>query len=102
MSYTNRNIVINELIGLRARVIGSLDRKQKGISGKVTDETKNTLLLAAQNGDVRVIKASSAFRFYTPDGSFVVDGKEISFRPDERTGKAMKYYKRRKEKQRKG
>ncbi len=97
MSYTNRNIVINELIGLRARVIGSLDKKQKGISGKVTDETKNTLMLATQKGEVRIIKSTSTFRFYTPDGSFVVEGKEISFRPDERTGKAMKYYKRRKE-----
>ncbi|MCL5786864.1 MAG: ribonuclease P protein subunit [Candidatus Marsarchaeota archaeon] len=43
MDYSNRNIVINELIGLKVKVIDSLDKKQKGISGLVIDETKNTL-----------------------------------------------------------
>ena len=95
MKYNNKNIVLSELIGLRARVIGSLDRKQKGIVGKVIDETKNTIVMETTEGKRSFIKRISRFRFYTPDGSFVVEGKEIDFRPDDRIEKAMKYYKRR-------
>ncbi len=96
MDYNNKNIVLNELIGLKARVLKSLDRKQEGISGTVIDETKNTILLETRNGKKSIIKITSVFRFYHGGDSFVVDGKEISFRPHERTEKAFKFYKRRK------
>ncbi len=96
MSYDNRNIILNELIGLRVRVLYSLDKKQRGISGIVIDETKNMLVLETKGGIKRVVKSISGFRFYSGRSSFKVDGKEINFRPHERTGKAVKYYKRRK------
>jgi ribonuclease P protein subunit POP4 len=96
MKYNNKNIVLSELIGLRARIIWSLDRRQKGIAGNVVDETKNTIVMETTEGKRSFIKRISRFRFYTPDGSFVVEGKEIDFRPDDRIEKAMKYYKRRK------
>ena len=95
MEYDNRNIVLNELIGLRARVIKSLDKKQRGASGTVIDETKNTLLLESRVGIRRIPKKACVFRFYTGAGTFDVDGNEISFRPHERIEKSMKYYKRR-------
>lgn len=95
MKYDNRNIVLSELIGLRARIIGSLDKKQKGVVGRVVDETKNTIVLETTEGKRSFIKGISRFRFYTPDGTFDVEGKEIDFRPDERIDKALKYYKRR-------
>jgi len=97
MKYNNRNIVLSELIGLRARIVDSLDKKQKGITGNVIDETKNTVIMETAEGKRSFVKMISRFRFYTPDGSFEVEGKEIDFRPDERIEKAMKYYKRRKE-----
>ena len=43
--YNNRNIVLHELIGLDAEVIGSRDRSQIGIKGRVVDESKNFLYL---------------------------------------------------------
>jgi len=95
MEYNNRNIVLNELIGLRARVLRSLDKRQRGASGVVVDETKNTLLLEAKAGRRSVVKKTSVFRFYCGSSAFDVDGKEINFRPSERIEKAMKYYKRR-------
>ncbi len=96
MGYDNRNIVLNELIGLRARVLSSLDRKQRGLSGTVIDETRNTLVMETEKGTKRVVKKSSSFRFYLGNRHFDVDGIEINFRPVERTEKAIKYYKRRK------
>lgn len=97
MRYNNKNIVLGELIGLKTRIIDSLDRKQKGIVGNVIDETKNTLIMETTEGKRSFVKRISRFRFYTPEGSFEVEGREIDFRPDERIEKAMKYYKRRKE-----
>ncbi len=95
MGYDNKNIVLNELIGLKARVLKSLDKKQRGLSGIVIDETKNTLVMDTMKGSKRVVKKSSSFRFYFQDAHFDVDGNEIAFRPVERTEKAIKYYKKR-------
>jgi ribonuclease P protein subunit POP4 len=95
MGYDNKNIVLNELIGLKARVLKSLDKKQRGLSGIVIDETKNTLVMDTLKGSKRVVKKSSSFRFYFQDAHFDVDGNEIAFRPVERTEKAIKYYKKR-------
>ena len=95
MKYNNRNIVLAELIGLRARILWSSDRKQAGAVGKVVDETKNTIVMETIEGKRSFIKRISRFRFYTPDGAFDVEGREIDFRPDERIEKAMKYYRRR-------
>ena len=96
MDYDNRNIVLNELIGLKAKVIKSTDKQQKGICGMVIDETKNTLVIDTDSGKKRVVKKASVFRFYAGRMSFVVDGEEISFRPHERIEKSMKFYKARK------
>ena len=93
MHYDNRNIVLNELIGLKVRIIKSTDSKQKGLNGSVIDETKNTLLLETSKGVKRVIKKSSTLRFYYGGKSFVVEGREINFRPEERISKGLLFYK---------
>jgi len=94
--YNNKNIVLHELIGLNLKVVKSLDRSQQGISGRVIDETKNTLVVSTKNGTKKLVKKSSVFRFGINGRSFVVDGNEINFRPYERIEKALKFYKRRK------
>ncbi len=96
MDYNNRNIVLNELIGLKARVTKSLDKKQRGLSGVVIDETKNTIVLETSSGTKSIVKRISVFRFYSGKHSFTVDGEEIGFRPHERIEKSMKFYKARK------
>jgi ribonuclease P protein subunit POP4 len=95
MDYDNKNIVLHELIGLRARVIKSLDKKQEGTSGTVIDETKNTLVLERDGAIRRIIKKISVFKFYKGRKSFTVKGEEINFRAHERTEKGLKFYKRR-------
>jgi ribonuclease P protein subunit POP4 len=99
MDYNNKNIVLHELIGLRVRVLSSLDKKQRGLSGIVVDETKNTLVVETRSGVKRIVKNISQFRFYFGKQSFKVDGKEINFRPVERTGKAFRFYRRRENKE---
>jgi len=96
MDYDNRNIVLNELIGLKAKVTRSLDKKQKGLSGIVIDETKNTIVLETKQGPKRVLKSISVFKFYSGSKSFTVNGEEIGFKPHERIEKSMKFYKARK------
>ena len=95
MEYNNKNIILNELIGLRVKISSSFDRKERGISGKVIDETKNTLSIDTKEGRKSIIKSRAVFIFYSGKKSFKVNGEEINFRPYERIEKAMKFYKRR-------
>jgi len=94
-SYNNKNIVLNELIGLKVKVVKCSDKKQEGLEGSVVDETKNTLVVATKTGTKRLVKASSTFRFYVGRKAFVVYGLEINSRPYERIEKSMKFFKRR-------
>lgn len=95
MEYNNKNIVLGELIGLKAKVIKCLDKKQAGLEGKIIDETKNMFFIETKHGTKKVVKASATFRFYCGRKSYVVRGEEINFRPEDRIEKALKYYKRR-------
>jgi len=95
MDYSNRNIVVNELIGLKVKVIDSLDKKQKGISGLVIDETKNTLRVFDGKGIKSIVKKNSKFAFKVSKRRFVVRGEEINFRPYDRIEKSLKFYKMR-------
>ncbi len=94
-SYNNKNIVLHELIGLRAKVVKCFDKKQIGLEGTVIDETKNTLVIATRDGNKRLVKRSSTFRFYVNRKAFVVDGLEINSRPFERIEKSMKFHRKR-------
>jgi ribonuclease P protein subunit POP4 len=96
VALNNRNIVMNELIGLKVKVAKSLDKKQQGITGTVVDETKNTLVLETREGRKSIIKKVSTFIFRSGSDSFTVKGEEINFRPHERIEKAMKFYRSRK------
>ena len=95
--YNNRNIVIHELVGLDVQVTDSRDRKQIGINGSVVRETKNLLYIKSGDTIVKVVKLISEFRFGIGNRRFKVKGEEINFRSHERTEKALKFYKLRKE-----
>ncbi|MCL4403279.1 MAG: ribonuclease P protein subunit [Candidatus Marsarchaeota archaeon] len=94
--YNNRNIVLHELNGLRARVVNCSDSGQIGISGTVVMETKNTLHIKDGARTRIVAKKNSVFEFLVDGERFVVNGDEISFRPHERLEKAIKFYRKRK------
>lgn len=72
-------LVRDELIGLNVNVVG------KNISGKIIDETKNSILVETQKGNKKmVLKNNNKFEFAFLDKKIVVDGKQLAFRPEDR------------------
>ena len=82
------SIVQQEFIGLETKVVRSSNPHVVGISGKVVDETRNTLTIL-YNGKRRVvIKDTAVFEFVMPDGTVVeIDGKVVTGRPEDRIKK---------------
>jgi ribonuclease P protein subunit POP4 len=82
-----RNLARHELIGLPVKVVRSADRSAEGLSGTVSDESRNMLEIRRDGSGrrVRLAKQSCTFRFAIPgDGTADLDGKTIRFRPEDR------------------
>ena len=81
-------IIQGELIGLNARVARSTNRNSIGISGKVIDETRNTLAIRQNSHSKIVPKETTVFQFTLPNGTVVeVEGSAIIGRPEDRVKK---------------
>jgi len=88
MPITPQNLVRHELIGLEARVSESTDPTQRGLSGRVVDESYGTLTVESEGKDRMVAKSNCIFIFTLPDGKRVeVDGRVIVGRPEDRIKK---------------
>lgn len=88
MPITPQNVVRHELIGLAVRVVGSPDPTQKGISGRVVDETYNTLVIESSGKEKSLVKSDCVFVFMLPTRERVqVDGSVIVGRPEDRIKK---------------
>jgi len=78
-------VVQHEFIGLNAKVVKSTNPSYIGITGKVIDETRNTLTIQHENTKKTIIKSVAVFHFTMPDGTMVeIDGNAISGRPEDR------------------
>ena len=94
--YTNRNIVLHELIGLKVEVLESPEKQRRHMKGIVIDETKNMLYIKKYDESVVAMpKSCSKFAFISGRKRFIVRGAEILFRPHERIEKGLKFYKAR-------
>jgi len=83
--------VQGELIGLNAKVVKSTNPSYVGLSGRVIDETRNTLVIRHENVDKVVVKSVSVFHFTAKDGTVVeVDGNIITGRPEDRVKKRLR------------
>ncbi len=58
-----------------------------GISGKVVDETRNTLSVRSSGAVKTVPKKGTVFRFSLDGVEYVVDGSDINHRPEDRIKK---------------
>jgi len=88
---TQQNVIQHELIGLEANVVKSTHPGYVGISGKIIDETKNTIVVLDDNRKKRVQKSVVILNIRLPDGSTVeVDGKRIVGRPVDRLKKKVR------------
>jgi len=88
MEITPATIKFHELIGLEARIFKSSDDTLKNVSGKVIDETKNTLKLYVRDKIKIIPKAYTTFIFKLPDSSKVrIHGSLLIGRPEDRLGR---------------
>jgi len=72
------------------KIKDSMDKTQKGISGKVIDESYNTFKIETAKKEKTVTKGISVFIFTLPDGTKVqVDGKLLISRPEDRIKKKI-------------
>jgi len=80
-----------EFVGLDAKVVKSSNPNQKGISGKIIKETRNTLVILHKRTKKSVIKDVTVFHFMMPDGTVLeVDGKAIVGSPETRLKKRVR------------
>jgi ribonuclease P protein subunit POP4 len=82
-----KDLVKHELIGLDVEVVDATDPSQRGMCGRVVDETQNTLLLEVGEREVRIPKGGTTFRFAVADGATVL-GDRLRYRPEDRVKKA--------------
>ena len=80
----DNHFVRTELIGLDVEV---LSEPYSGIAGKVVDETKNTFTIESAGTERMVPKPGNEFRFTYEGKEFVVKGKDIQHRPEDRIKK---------------
>jgi ribonuclease P protein subunit POP4 len=73
-----------ELIGLNVEVLESTCELYLGIRGRVVDESRNTLTIEQNGNEKRVPKDCCRFRFEEGSKTYVVSGKDIKFRPEDR------------------
>jgi ribonuclease P protein subunit POP4 len=88
MRVTPDNIEFHELIGLDTRIIKTSNPSLKRISGRVIDETKNTLKILSWGLTKIIPKNSSFFIFKLPDGTRVkIHGSLLLGKPENRINK---------------
>jgi ribonuclease P protein subunit POP4 len=82
-------LVRGRLIGRRARISASPDPTRAGLSGRIVDETKNTLTLHTGSGDrCTVPKPDHQLAIQHEDREVLLDGSTIAHRPEDRVKKA--------------
>ncbi len=92
MSITPKTLIYHCLIGLKVKIVQSSNPQYLNLSGKVMDETKNTLIIKINKKEKRIPKKNSVFRFYLSDKQAVeVTGILLIGRPEERIKKRISY-----------
>ncbi len=82
---TPQNVLRHELIGLDVLVAAASNPSHAGISGRIIDETRNTLVIQTGRGLKRIPKKYSTLHIRLPDGTVVeVDGSALVARPEKR------------------
>lgn len=89
MPITPYNFIRHEICGLKVKIEKSTDPTQKGLTGRVIDETYNTLKIETNDGKEKtLIKENCIFVFTLPSKQKVeVDGKLLVSRPEDRIKK---------------
>lgn len=82
---SSQNVLRHELIGLDVLVTCASNPGHVGVSGRIIDETRNTLVILTERGEKRIPKRFSVFRLRLPDGTTIdLDGSSLEMQPDRR------------------
>jgi ribonuclease P protein subunit POP4 len=86
---SSNNLPVHEFIDLQVAIKDSSDPGLVGISGRIIDETKNTLLIEKDDGKmVKVQKEMNVFEFTISGNEHVLlSGGDIAYRPQDRIKK---------------
>lgn len=80
---TTKNFLNHEWIGLETKIVDSFDKGKK-ISGKIINETQNTIWIE-KNGEKKIIpKKECVFEFDLGKEKIIVNGKDVLKRPEDR------------------
>ncbi len=84
MAINVNDIIKHELIGLRTKVINSKNKANIGISGKIIDETKNTIIIERKGKKKRLFKNNIIIDVQLNKKIVRINGKLLLGRPKER------------------
>ena len=84
MKFNKKELGRSELIGLNMKIIESENKFNKGIKGKIIDETKNMFEIKTKETRKKIIKDQCVFEFIIKGEKIQIDGKSLTKRPEER------------------
>jgi ribonuclease P protein subunit POP4 len=87
---TAGNVLRHELIGLDVKVVDDSNRGNISLSGRVVDETRNTLLIRQEGNVKRIAKQDALFHFRLPGGVVEVAGRALVGRPEDRVKRRLR------------
>ncbi len=82
MEFNKKRLARSELIGLDVKIVESENSFNKGIKGKIIDETKNMFEIKTKETRKKIIKNQCVFEF--KEQNMQINGKSLSTRPEER------------------
>ena len=84
MNFNKKRLARSELIGLDVKVIESENRFNRGLKGKIIDETKNMFIIKTKETRKKIIKDQCVFEFDIKGKKMQINGKSLTIRPEER------------------
>jgi ribonuclease P protein subunit POP4 len=85
MNATPENLLVEEIIGLRARIVESTDTTLTGISGTIVFETKNVISIRTSSKVKQIAKrAAKKMEIQTESGVCFISGSSMIGRPEDR------------------
>lgn len=91
-----KSLIRGEFIGLETEVVGSENKNNIGIKGKIINETKETFTIKGKK-TWKIIKSKNIFGFKAKNEKITINGKLINEKPEERIKiRSIKWMKKRK------
>lgn len=84
MKFNKKRLARSELIGLDVKIIESENRFNRGIKGRIIDETKNMFIVKTEKRKKKIIKNQCVFEFKLKEKNIQINGKSLVIRPEER------------------